>query len=62
MILTRACPRHGPLLSPKDMVENREGTEVLTSPPLIFSLQCGVTVSSSVSTGAEKIRLAREGV
>ncbi|XP_059759726.1 dermokine [Balaenoptera ricei] len=39
----------GPFLSPKDMVEYRQDTEVLTSPPLVFSLQWGVTISSSAS-------------
>lgn len=44
------------------MAEYREATVALTLPPLIFSLQGGVTLSSSVSTGAKKIRLMREGV
>lgn len=43
------------------MAEYREVTVALTLPPLI-SLQGGVTLSSSVSTGAKKIGLVREGV
>lgn len=34
----------------------------MASPPLIFSLQGGATLSSSVSTGAEKVPPPREGV
>lgn len=49
------APSTEPFLSTKVMAESREVTVAPISPTLIFSLQGGATLSSSVSTGAKKI-------